>query len=292
MDRRRIIMLFAGAWLAAGLLSWFLYANTVAPRADKRTAIMAVTQDLDVGVMVRKTDLKRELVLAKDVPKGAIYSEKDAIGRAVLYPVTANETLVSSKLSRLTGAEGIPATIDAGMRAVAVQITDVSGVAGLIQPGSRVDVIYTHPGNMTEAITTTLLQNVKVLAFGRITQVNQTVDPKLPKMPVATLVVTPEQAQKLELAKNEGRISLSLRNPLDRSHGETGGPMSTDVLDPDYNGRIDRARRRNTQVRTVAEVHRALDDAGPRPARKPDLPPRAVVDVYRGDKHVQEIFHE
>lgn len=298
MDRQRIIMLFAGAWLSAGLLSWFLYAKTVAPQPEARTAVFAVTRDLDVGSMVRKTDLKREFVLPKDLPKGAVLSEKDALGRAVLYPIAANETLVKTKLSTLTGAEGVPATITSGMRAVAVQVTDVSGVANLIQPGSKVDVIYTHPGNMAEAITSTLLEDVKVLSMGRTTQVGQVIDPKLPKMPVATLVVTPEQAQRLELAKNEGRISLTLRNPLDRSIASGLRPMGTDSLDPDYQARVDRSRRRNNgPMRSNAEVQKVFEDAGPvrvATAKKPESPPppRAVVDVYRGDKHVQEIFHD
>ena len=63
--------------------------------------------------------------------------------------------------------EGVSSTIDRGYRAVSVQITDVSGVAGLIQPGSHVDVIFTRPGSMAEAITSTILQNVKVLSIGR-----------------------------------------------------------------------------------------------------------------------------
>jgi len=297
MDRQRIILLFAGAWVSAGLLSWFLYVNTIAPKPDVRTAVMAVTKDLDVGVMIRKADLKRVSVLQKDIPKGAIFTEKDALGRAVLYPVAANETLVTTKLAKLAGAEGVPATIDAGMRAVAVQISDVSGVAGLIQPGSHVDVLYTHPGNPTEAITATLLEDIKVLAFGRQTQIGQVIDPKLPKMQVATLVVNPAQAQRLELAKNEGKISLSLRNPLDKTFAQGLKPMGADVLDPDYQDRLDRARRR-AGMRTAADIQKALTDAGPKPAAPIKIvkaeppPPRAIVDVYRGEKHVQEVFHD
>jgi pilus assembly protein CpaB len=219
MDRKRILILFGAAWISAGLLTWFLYSNTVVPSADRRTSVMAAAHDLAVGTMIRTADLKKLAVLQRDIPNGGVFNEKDALNRVVLYPVSANEPLIAGKLSRLSGAEGIPATIDPGHRAVSVQITDVSGVAGLIQPGAHVDVLFTRPGNMTEAITSTILQNVKVLAIGHSVQLGQTVDPKAPKVPVATLVVTPEEAQKLELAKNQGRISLSLRNPLDSSKG-------------------------------------------------------------------------
>lgn len=298
MDRQRIILLFAGAWVSAGLLSWFLYVNTIAPKPDARTAVMAVVKDLDIGVKIKKTDLKKISMLQKDIPKGAIFTEKDALDRVVLYPVAANETLVTTKLSKLAGAEGIPATIDPGMRAVAVSITDVSGVAGLIQPGSHVDVIYTRPGNATEAITTTLLEDVRVLSYGRQTQIGQVIDPKLPKMPVATLVVNPEQAQRLELAKNEGKVSLTLRNPLDKKYAEGLKPMGAESLDPDYQDRLDKARRR-AGMRTAADIQKALTDAGPKVPPPPvkvvkaePPPPRAIVDVYRGEKHVQEIFHD
>ncbi len=239
-----------------------------------------------VGEMIRKADLKTVAVLTKDIPKGAILSDKDALNRVVLYPATANEPLVASKLSLLSGAEGIPATIDPGHRAVSVQITDVSGVAGLIEPGSHVDVLFTRPGSMTEAITSTILQNVKVLAMGHAVQVGQTADPKAPKVPVATLVVTPEEAQKLELAKNQGRISLSLRNPLDSSNGVDGTPVSADILDPTLSVRLARERR-------LRNGEGSLELSGPRVAPKkeaPALPPRVVVDVFRGDKHVQEVF--
>jgi pilus assembly protein CpaB len=292
MDRRRLMILFAAAWISAALLTWFLYARTVAPQKEIRTPIVAAARDLAVGQMIRKTDLKTIAVLPKDVPKGAILAAKDALDRAALYPVSANAPLVTAQLSRLSGASGIPATIDPGHRAVSVQITDVSGVAGLIEPGAHVDVLFTRPGSMTEAITSTILQNVKVLAIGHSVLAGVTVDPKAPKVPVATLVVTPEQAQKLELAKNQGRISLSLRNPLDPSTGVDGAPIGTDVLDPTLSVRLARERR----LRNGPDMNdtKAFEQAsgGPRtaPKKEPPPPPRTVVDVFHGDKHVQEVF--
>jgi pilus assembly protein CpaB len=183
---------------------------------------------------------------------------------------------------------------------VAVTITDVSGMAGLIQPGSHVDVLFTRPGTMAEAITSTILQNIRVLAIGRSTQANQALDPKVPKVPVATLVVTPPQAQKLELAKNQGRISLTLRNPLDDSNVD-GKPVNTDILDPAMRARVAVAERlRNAPDMTDPKAWAEL--AGDKPKTVPPPPvvkekpappaPRAVVDVFRGDKHVQEVFHD
>ncbi len=99
-----------------------------------------------------------------------------------------------------------------------------SGVAGLIQPNSRVDVMFTRPGSMAEAITSMILQNVKVLSIGRTVAIGQTLDPRAPKIPIVTLLLPPEDAQKLELAKNQGKISLTLRNPLDAPARPTPKP--------------------------------------------------------------------
>ena len=296
MDRNRILMLFGAAWVSAALLTWFLYASTSAPKQEKRTTILAAARELSVGQAIHKNDLKTVSVLPRDLPKGSIASQKDAIDRVVLSGIAANSPIVSNQLSTLTGAEGVQATIDPGLRAVSVPITDVSGVAGLVLPGAHVDVMFTHPGGMAEAITTTILQNVKVLAVGRSVQPGKEPDPKAPKMPVVTLVVTPEDAQKLELAKNQGKVSLSLRNPLDTSAGVNGMPVAGDVLDPTIKAKVQHDREVRNTPPPNPEVIRELKAAETRPKEKPvpapPPPPRAVVDVFRGDKHVQEVFRD
>jgi hypothetical protein len=132
--------------------------------------------------------------------------------------------------------------------------------------------------------------------------VGQTIDPKAPKMPVATLLMTPEDAQKLELAKNEGKVSLTLRNPLDQTSIPDLQPVNSDVLDPVISARMARARRgRTTNIRGKVPN---LDDprvwqelTGEKKLKDEEAPkkiepqkPRLVVDVFRGDKHVQETF--
>ena len=180
-------------------------------------------------------------------------------------------------------------------------ISDVSGVAGLIQPGAHVDVLFTRPGTMTEALTSTILQNARVLAVGRQTQAGQIPDPKATKMPVATLIVTPEDAQKLELAKNQGKISLSLRNPLDQTSNLTGKPVNTDVLDPAMRVKLAQmARLRDAKgdlndpkvwQELTGEKPKVVEKEKPAPPLKPlPPPPRAVIEVFHGDKHVQQVF--
>ena len=308
MDRQKVLLILGIAWISALILSWFFYTKTRAPQREKRTNVMAAARDLPLGSRLKKTDLKLVALSEKDVPKGAVLQDRDAVDRVLLYPVSANEPLTGGKLAGLTAAEGVPATIEPGKRAVSVQITDTSGVAGLVQPNSRVDVLFTRPGNMAEAITTTVLQDVRVLAVGRSIQAGQAVDPRAPKMPVATLILTPQEAQKLELAKNQGKISLSLRNPLDRSINPDTSPVTTEVLDPMVSARLARARRGRTTGLADGKVPDLNDPrvweelTGERKnldklrqeeearKRKEAEKPKQVVDVYRGDKHVQEIF--
>jgi pilus assembly protein CpaB len=299
MDRNKKLIIFGLAWVSALLLSWYVHVSVRAPRAERRITVLAAARDLPLGTQVSKHDLKPMGLLERDLPKGAVTQEREAVGRALLFPVGTNEPFTAAKLTALSGAEGLPATIEPGRRAVSVQITDASGVAGLVQPNARVDVLFTRPGNMAEAITTTILQDVRVLSIGRTAQTGQTVDARAPRSPVATLVLTPEETQRLELAKNQGRISLALRNPLDRSVSANNGPITTEALDPMASARLARARRgRTTNLRGKPN----LDDPKvweeltgerknrPEAVKKEPEKPRAVVDVYRGDKHVQEIF--
>ena len=171
-----------------------------------------------------------------------------------MVPMNTNEPVLQGKLSDTTSVEGVASTIPRGYRAVSVQITDVSGVAGLILPGSTVDVLFTRPGSMAEATTSMILQNVRVLSSGRTIQSGQAVDPRAPKSPTVTLVLTPDDAQKLELAKNEGRIGLSLRNPLDSTQNANTEPLTTEVLDPMISARLARARRGRTTNITRANL--------------------------------------
>jgi pilus assembly protein CpaB len=286
MDRQRALMIFGVALAAATLLSWFLYANTVAPRTEKQVRVIVAAHDLPLGTMLRPADIKSLDYPESSVPKGAVVESKSALNHVLLFPINTNEPVLASKLSSVTGAEGMSATIEPGFRAVSVAITDVNGVSGLIQPNSHVDVLFTRTGTIAEASTSTILQNVKVLYTGHAIAAGQTADPRAPRSQVATLLLNPADAQKLELAKNQGRIGLSLRNPLDRSEAQSTGPLTADALDPTLQDRIAKARRGNIRPPDA----RVLEDLARKASVKKEEKPAAVVDVYHGDKHVQEAF--
>ena len=246
MDRQKLILLIGAAWISAGLITWFFVVNAVLPKQEKTLRVVVAAHDMPMGTLLRKSDLRIVNYLEKDIPKKAIFEVQKAENRVVMVPMNTNEPLLEGKLSDTTTVEGVSSTIERGYRAVSVQITDVSGVAGLIQPGSHVDVLFTRPGSMAEATTSTILQNVRVISTGRTIQAGQVVDPKAPKSPTVTLVLTPDDAQKLELAKNQGKIGLSLRNPLDTLQNASTEPLTTEVLDPMISARTARARRGRT----------------------------------------------
>ena len=181
---------------------------------------------------------------------------------------------------------------------------------------------------MTEALTSTILEDVGVLSIGRLTEAQSlsstdskggTSTSSSPSLSTssgnvnraATLLVTPEQSRKLELAKNQGKISLALRNPLDKTISlDENATVSGESLDPLMYARL--ARARGGRVRNMGALPNMKDNAAwakligdddpPKvirapvsvapPAKPAPPPPRAVIDVYRGDKHVQEIFHD
>jgi pilus assembly protein CpaB len=308
MDRQKKLLLFGAAWVSALLLTWFYYSNAVAPKQEKTLRMVVATHDMPVGTLLQKNDLKLVNYPEKDVPKKAVFQIQNAEKRVLLVALGTNEPVLEGKLSETTSVEGVSATINRGYRAVSVQVTDVSGVAGLIQPGSHVDVLFTRPGSMAEATTSTILQNIRVISTGRIVAVGQTVDPRAPKSPTVTLEMTPEDTQKLELAKSEGKISLSLRSPLDSVQNANPEPVTTEVLDPMISARLARARRGRTtsisranledpkvwqeltgEKKPVDEAKAAAEEEARRKKAQPEKP-RVVVDVYRGDKHVQESF--
>lgn len=294
MDRQKKVLIFVGAWISAGLLVWFLYAKTVAPQQEKQVRVVVATHDMPLGTLLRQSDVRLVNYPERYVPKGVVLDPKQAVSRVLLVALNNNEPVLLSKISAPTNVEGMASTIEPGYRAVAVQINDASGVAGMIQPSSRVDVLFTRPGTMAEAITSTILQNVKVLATGhQSTAAQAAADARTARTPVVTLLLTPADAQKLELAKNQGKISLSLRNPLDTGAAAEAGPVTTEVLDPNINARIAFAKKGRVGGKGDLQDPKVWQDlmgARKEEAKKEPEKPRAVVDVYHGDKHVQEIF--
>jgi pilus assembly protein CpaB len=281
MQRHRVLMAFGIAWLSALLLSWWVYKRTSAPQSRDLVSVVAAARDLPVGKRILAEDLKSLSLDRKDLPKGVFLKSTDLVDRSVAVPISSGEVVLNAKLTAKGSGEGLTALIEPGMRAVSVQINEISGVSGFIQPGTRVDVLFTRTFSNGDAATTTILQNVKVIAYGRQLDPAAKLDPRDTARPtVATLLVTQDQAQKLVLAEQRGRIQLVLRNGLDEEVNEVADPVGSADLG------IEEPRKPQPVI-----VRPAVPDPPARPSTSKNgklEPGERVIRIYRGDKMTEE----
>ena len=187
------------------------------------TQVAVAAHDLTVGSVLSSADIKMVDWPSNNVPPGYARDAQDIVGHGLIQAVSINEPLLSSKLASKEAGGGLPIVIPTGMRAVSVKVDEVIGVAGFVLPSTRVDVLVTlNPTSKREAATTrVILQNIQTLASGQTIQRDEEGTPQT--VTVITLLVTPEQSEKLTLASTEGRIHLALRNMLDMEEVETDG---------------------------------------------------------------------
>jgi pilus assembly protein CpaB len=223
MNRRLLIILLSAFVIAA--ISTFIVWRMVGSRLNvsarpQTTSIVAAGKDIKIGMILAPADLT-SIEVVGPVPQGAILDKKNAIGRGVIANIYSGEAILDSRLAPLGSGGGLAATIKEGMRACAIRVDEVVGVAGFVTPGMRVDVLVSGvPYNQTaggnqETQTKTLLQNIEVLSAGQ--DIQKDAEGKPQSVQVVNLLVTPEQAQILALASNQMKIQLVLRNPLDTS---------------------------------------------------------------------------
>ncbi len=228
MRRRRILIALvlavvsgiAAAYLALGYLQRTNIVPTPAV-ASSGTLVAVAARDLAMGTVLDPADVEIVDWPTTTVPVGYARSADEVVGRGLITTVSAGEPLLSSKLASKEAGGGLPIVIPEGMRAVSVKVDEVIGVAGFVLPGTRVDVLVTlNPTSEPEAAATrVILQNVQTLAAGQTIQRDQDGTPQT--VTVITLLVTPDQAQKLTLASTKGRIQLALRNTLDMEEVDT-----------------------------------------------------------------------
>ena len=224
MGARRLGLALAAALvISLGVTSVF-YIRITRAQAGARPQVrrvVAAKVALQPGTPIAAENLT-EIDWPKNVALGGLIEKKeDVAGHVLGYAVAANEPVLRRDLA--AGASlGLAAKIPDGMRAIAVKTNEVMNMAGFIFPGSRVDVLMTLRGENNDASTTTartVLQNVQVLSTG--TKIDPDPTGKPENVTVVTLLVTPEQSQKLALAQSQGTIQFVLRNGGDSAIPET-----------------------------------------------------------------------
>src|SRR5262249_43300664 len=195
-----------------------------AKAAMATTQIVLAARDIDVGSVLKEEDVK----LADwpgAVPVGASTKTQDVVGRGVTTAVYAQEPVIDSRLAPKGAGGGLAAMIPPGMRAFAIRVNEVVGVAGFVVAGMRVDVLISgnKPGGdqTLGTLSKTLLQNIEVLSAGQ--DYKKDAEGKPVAVQVVNLLVTPDQAEQLSLAAAQTNIQLVLRNPLDRDVAKTPG---------------------------------------------------------------------
>jgi pilus assembly protein CpaB len=217
MKKGRMAMLIVSGGLALGAAwvarNWIENRLAVKPASEDTEGVLVAATQIPFGSRVEAAHIK-----VVDLPKGAVpanafFDPDEAVGRIAAQTVYPGEILLQTRIVEHLGGSALAAFIDQGMRALTVRVNDVVGVAGFLLPGNRVDVVAIRrpPGGRSVA-SDTLLQNVKVLAVDQTTSPDKN-DPVVVR--AVTLEVTPKQAEQLAEATEEGKVRLTLRNPLD-----------------------------------------------------------------------------
>ena len=195
--------------------------------------VVVATQDLPVGTMVTTAQVRIARWPASNPIDGA-FAEVDAVNdRGLIASVVMNEPITEMKLASREAGAGLPPSIPLGMRAISVKVNEVIGVAGFVVPGTRVDVVATvrRPGNQ-DSMSKVVVSNVQVLTAGTRYDLETARSGEPMPSTVVTLMVTPEEAERIALASIEGKLVLTLRNPLDTKPTMTNGIRTASLMGP------------------------------------------------------------
>jgi pilus assembly protein CpaB len=281
--RTRIFAVLAMAILAGGGLAYGTYnymQNVPVKTVSVPTQpVVVAAADLQLGAELRAEDLQVVAWPAGKAPEGSFAKPADITGRGLIVPVVKNEPILPGKLAAKEAGAGLPPIIPPGMRAVSVRVNEVIGVAGYVLPGTHVDVIATQSPTQsrTDVVSKVVLTNVEVLTAGTRLEHDQK-DDKPVQVSVVTLLVNPEQAERLALASSEGKIQLALRNPLDESAPQTRGIRPAALMGMAAAPSVPMLARGNPKGKGAQTVE------APLPA------PAPTVEVIRGDKRANEVI--
>jgi pilus assembly protein CpaB len=237
MRNKRLILALTGA-VICGLLGVMLitrYLSSVQAYARDLGEVVVAKTEIPLGEKITAEQLTLMPMPNGSTPEGAFRKLSEVEGRVAITPIGVREPITSLKLAPSGTGAGLSAVIPAGYRAMTVKVDDVVGVSGFIMPGSFVDVVaIVLPINQQGAeakgpISKIVLQNIKVLASGA--KIDSPENQRQPAdVKAVTLQVTPEQAEKLVLAANEGKLQLVMRNYTDQDDTQTHGANKGTLL--------------------------------------------------------------
>jgi pilus assembly protein CpaB len=232
----RTLIVVAVAVVMASIASFGVYL-AVRSIPERRVEIaqrqtLVAVHEIPVGTLLTPDDVKLVPWPAANPVPGSYVDVKQVVDRGVIATIAENEPVTDSKLAKAGSGGGLPPTIPEGMRAISVRVNEVVGVAGFVIPGTRVDVVVSIGANGGgDKVARVVVSNVQVLTAGtRFDQERARKDAKPIPTTVVTLLVTPDDAEKIALAADEGKIMLTLRNPLDTAPTQTNGARRQELL--------------------------------------------------------------
>src|SRR5512143_145927 len=291
MDRKKILVVVGVAALlaliaSAGAYKFLSDRGSVAEKARLQTVgIVVAVVDIPLGSTINPNQVAVSAWPKDNYPKDAIADTKTAVGRTALRDFARGEPVVQGKLVPTNKPAGLLSLrVPQGMRAFSVKVNEVVGVGGFLVPDALVDVVVTtaiSPSRQQDQMSKIVLENIRVLAAGQV--VEQQKDNKPVTVNTVTLAVTPDDAEKLALASNDGKIQLILRNYADSDNVVTGG--------------IDKGRLLSSYRKApIALAAAAGDEEMPRRVAKKKTAPAAAprktysVEVIKGNKRSEENF--
>ena len=278
MKNARALMMISLS-VVAGVVAVALAARWVGQQANDNSArVVVAAQDLELGAPVNAPMLQVIAWPAGAVPVGSFADVAKLEGRVVRSPVFKGEPILEPKLAPVGTKGGLPSMIEGGKRAISVKVNEVVGVAGFALPGSFVDVMVNTTDNKDKAVSRIVLNRILVLAVAQEANRDET-KPKV--VNAVTLEVAPDEAEKIDLARSIGTLSLVLRNPIDKVTVETTGVRRDDLL----------AKEAAVPVPPVQMVQRLQPRVKAMPlAAPPVVPAVATVEVIRGVQKANSEF--
>jgi pilus assembly protein CpaB len=231
MNPKRIVLALVLALAIAGVVTYAFYARVRMQRSDstKVVKVVAATKPLTAGSPITADSVALVDWPANMAVSGAFTKVEDVIGRSIIYPIDEHQPILDHDVAQAGSGIGLTVKIPEGMRAVSVRSSDVIGVAGFLYPGSHVDVLVTSKvDNSPNPQTQTVLANVEVLTAGQKIEPDPTGKPET--VNVVTLLLKPEDGEKLVLASSQGAIQFVLRNGADQNSPDTKPVDMTDLM--------------------------------------------------------------
>jgi pilus assembly protein CpaB len=294
MRNKRFFIVLAGA-LLFGLLaavSVSRYLSSAQAYTKSLNGVVVAKVAIPLGTKIIPEQLMLVQFPAESTPDGAFQSVEKLSGRVAVVNIAPREPITEIRLAPEGTAGGLSAVIPEGYRAMTVKVDDVVGISGFIMPGTLVDVVVVIvPGDngvqAQDPISKIVLQNIKVLANGQNIDKPES-EREANSVKAVTLLVTPEQAEKLALASSEGKLQLVMRNSIDQGDEQTRGINKRGLLGGDRAvpapdaGSLKSERPEPVPAPRRIRAHYEEPKVAPVVAAPP--PPRAQVEMIEGAK--------